>query len=90
MPNNPGNKGHGGNELVILPRPVKSKGIHPLRVRIPETRKESGQFAVLEWAKRSTKVKKFKRITPIIKVNDPADVNTTNKCGSSVMPVAYF
>ena len=56
MPNNPGNKGHWGNELVILPRPVKTKGIHPLQVRIPETRKKSGQFAVLEWAKRSTEV----------------------------------
>lgn len=56
MPNNPGNKGHWGNELVILSRPVKTKGIHPLQVRIPETRKKSGQFAVLEWAKRSTEV----------------------------------
>ena len=41
MPNNPGHKGHWGNESVILPRPVKTKGIHPVRVRIPETREES-------------------------------------------------
>ena len=37
-----GTRDTGGNEPVILPRPAKTKGIHPLRVRIPETRKESG------------------------------------------------
>ena len=82
MPNNPENKGHWGNEPVILPRPVKTKGIHPLRVRISETGKESGQFAVMGigktihgmWTPNVVyKAQKFKRNTPVIKINDPTD-----------------
>ena len=54
MPNNPGNKGHWGNEPVILPRPVKTKGIHPLESGFQKREKNLGNLRLWEWAKRST------------------------------------
>ena len=77
--NNLGNQGHWGNEPVILPRPAKPKGIHPSESGFQKQEKNLGNLRLWEWAKRSTEcgpqlfyiAEKFKRDTPVIKINYP-------------------